>query len=545
MKTSAHDLERYRKARLSNENGAIIKRTAPLRVCLVFPNTYHTGMSNLAVHTLYSILNARKDCSCERSFCEEPLIGRSLETGAPLGDFDIIAFSVSFELDYPNVLKALRAARIPLRTCDRNELHPLVIAGGPCIFSNPEPLADYFDLCAIGEGEELILEVVDTVLDARKYRLRKEPLLHNLSRIPGAYVPSLFSPVYSDDGTLMRMEARRGDGLPIAPRIVADLDKHPCSSVIITRETEFAGMFLVELGRGCRRGCKYCSACYTYLRRVRSLDSLTTQIRAARPLSNRIGLVTSDLADYPHRKELLDFLLQMGLGFSVSSVRADSITDDLLEGMKAASQRTLTLAPEVGSEKLAALTGKNITAEMLLAAADMALRHHIIHFRLYFIIGLPGEEDNDVEAITALVSKVQRKMQQAAKGLGKVGSLTLSVNPFVPKPFTPWQYAPFADTSVLSKRAAILRRGVTRVPNTRLIIESPRMAKLQCAFARGDRRVAFLAERVAEGDSAAEAMRGFGDRIKRYLDARTEGAGMRPWNTIKPPAAHRRVATND
>jgi radical SAM superfamily enzyme YgiQ (UPF0313 family) len=545
MKMSVHDLERYRKARLSNENGTIIKRTALLRVCLVFPNTYHIGMSNLAVHTLYSILNARKDCACERSFCEEPLIGRSLETGSRLGDFDIIAFSVSYELDYPSVLKALRAARIPPRTCDRDEAHPLIIAGGPCIFSNPEPLADYFDLCAVGEGEELIHEVVDAVLEARKDRLRKEPLRHKLSHIPGVYVPSLFAPVYSKDGALLRMEGKNGDGLPIAPRIVPDLDKYPCSSVIITRETEFASMFLVELGRGCRRGCKYCSACYTYLRRTRSLDSLTTQILAAQRLSNRIGLVTSDLADYPHRRELLDFLLGKGLGFSVSSVRADSITDDLLEGMKAASQRTLTLAPEVGSEKLAALTGKNITTEMLLAAVNMALKRHIINFRLYFMIGLPGEEDSDIEAITALVSKVQREMQRAAKALGKVGSVTLSVNPFIPKPFTPWQSAPFADTVALSRRAALLRRGVARIPNTRLTIESPRIAKLQCAFARGDRRVAFLAERVAEGDAVAEAMRGFGDRIERYLSAQTEGAGMHPWNTIKPPAARRGVVTND
>ncbi|MBI4830269.1 MAG: radical SAM protein [Candidatus Lindowbacteria bacterium] len=545
MKKSVHDVERYRKAKLSNEHGTIIKKTAPLRVCLVFPNTYHTGMSNLAVHEIYSILNARKDCACERSFCEEPIVGRSIETGSQLAAFDILAFSVSFELDYPNVLRVLRKARIPMRTADRDESHPLVIAGGPCVFSNPEPLADCFDLCAIGEGEELIGEIIDVVLEAHEERLKRAILLHRLSRIPGAYVPSHHAPVYSDDGALVRMESRNANLLPVAPRVVDNLDDYPCSSAIITTETEFANMFLIELGRGCRRGCKYCLACYTYFRRNRSLDSLKTQILAAQGLSNRIGLVTSDLADYPHREELLAFLLGKGLGFSVSSVRADSITDDLLEGMKAASQRTLTLAPEVASDRLASLTGKNITEEMLLKAVDMALRHRIVNFRLYFMIGLPGEEDTDVEAIAALVSKVQRKMRQEAKALGKVGSLTISVNPFVPKPFTPWQAAPFEDSAVLLKRVALLRRSVARIPNARLNVESPRMAALQCAFARGDRRVASLAQRIAEGSTVAEAMRGFGDQMDKYLAAQKESVGMLPWNTVRPPARRRISSGND
>jgi radical SAM superfamily enzyme YgiQ (UPF0313 family) len=233
-------------------------------------------------------------------------------------------------------------------------------------------------------------------------------------------------------------------------------------------------------------------------------------------------------------------LLNKGFGFSVSSIRADAITDDLLAGMRACGQRTLTFAPEAVGEKLAALTGKRITAEMVMRAVDMALEQHIHNFRLYFMIGFPGEEDDDVRAIVELASRVQGLMRRAAKGLRKIGRLTISVNPFVPKPFTPLESAPIADMSVLSSRVKILRRGLARLANTSLTIESPRMAKLQCAFARGDRRVASLAQTVAEGRTVSQAMRSFGDRIERYTGAQPEGVGMRPWHTIEPPAAQRK-----
>lgn len=538
-------MENYRRAKLSLERGKTYVKDAPIRVCLVFPNTYSVGMSNLAVHTLYKILNSRSDCVCERSFCEEPLLGHSLETGSPLETFHIVAFSISFELDYPNVLRALRAARIPLTNADRDESYPFVIAGGPCIFSNPEPLADCIDLCAVGEGEELIGEILNVFSKTRMRGVTRVSTLRALSELGGAYVPSLHEPIYSDDGALMGMDSKNGGTLPISARVIANLDDFPCSSVIVTPEAEFSDMFLVELGRGCRRGCKFCSACYTYLRRNRSLESLTTQILAAEDLAKRVGLVTSDLADYPERRELLGFLLNKGAGFSVSSVRADAITEDLLAGMRAAGQRTLTLAPEVASEKLAALTGKRITSEALLKAVDMALEQGIVNFRLYFMIGFPGETHDDVKAIVNLVSHVHDRMQNAAKGLRKIGKLTISVNPFIPKPFTPLQHAPFADMAALSERINILRHGLARIGNTSLTVESPRLARLQCAFARGDRRAFRLAEMVAEGRTAADSMRSFGDTIERYLCAQPEDVGMRPWDIVQPPAYKKRNMRKD
>ncbi len=258
-----------------------------------------------------------------------------------------------------------------------------------------------------------------------------------------------------------------------------------------------------------------------------------------RKLADRVGLITSDLADYPQKGELLEFLLNNDIGFSVSSVRADAITEELLAGMRKTGQRTLTIAPEVATEKLARFTGKRITSDTLVRVFNMALEQEIINFRLYFMIGFPGEADEDIEAIVALAKTVQAQMRRAAGSLKKIGRLTISVNPFVPKPFTPLEAEPFADQKTLSGRMKLLREGLARVGNTRFIAQSPRLARLQAAFARGDRRALRLAEMLAEGQTPAQAMRLFGEGMERYTGGQSGENIVRPWDSIEPPSRGR------
>lgn len=539
MKKSFRQREAYRRAKLSTEQTRIRIKEAPLRVCLVFPNTYHVGMSNLAVHCLYALLNSRGDCTCERSFCEEPLSGYSLETGTQLSSFDIVAFTVSFELDCPKILRVLQAARLPLRSAERTERQPLIIAGGPCMFSNPEPIAEFVDAVAVGEGEELFGDILEACSENRRRGRDRLSLLHSLSHIPGVYVPSFYAPVYDTDERLVAMNRRAGPPLPVPGRIVSDLDRHPCGTAVLTPNTEFANMFLVELGRGCRRGCRFCSACHTYSRRNRSLETVMRQIEDAGEAGDRVGLVTSDFSDYPQREGLLKFLLKEQKAFSVSSIRADAITDDVLAGMRETSQKTLTVAPEVASEKLMSLTGKRITSDVLLEVTERALRQGIRSFRLYFMVGFPHEDDEDVFEIVRLVAQVNGLMQAAAKRTRKIGKLTISVNPFVPKPFTPMESEPFADQKTLSRRIRILRGGIAHLGNTVLISESSRMARLQCAIARGDRQAGALVEAVAVAQSVTQAMRRHARRIERYTGP--QPPTLRPWHVIEPPSRQNRT----
>ncbi|RJP18158.1 MAG: radical SAM protein [Candidatus Abyssobacteria bacterium SURF_5] len=541
MRRSFRQLEKYRNAKLSAEKARVRPADARLKVCLVFPNSYHVGMSNLAVHCLYAVINSRKDACCERSFFEEPLTGYSLETASSLADFDVLAFSVSFELDYPKILKILNAARIPLRSNQRSADHPLIIAGGPCVFSNPEPIADFFDLLAVGEGEEMIGDILDLYSRTGRRSRSRDELLRQLSEVPGIYVPSFYQPVYDAGGFLKKMNRNEGPALPVSARVVEDLDRHPCASVILTPNTEFANMFLIELGRGCRRGCKFCSACYTYFRRNRSADSIIQQIEEAQTLTDRVGLVTSDLSDYPHRERLLHYLMKKQLAFSVSSIRADAITEDILAGMRRSRQRTLTVAPEVASEKLMSITGKRISSDVLLGAVQRALQQGILSFKLYFMIGFPEEDEDDIHAIIELASRVLKAMQESAKETHKIGKLTISINPFIPKPFTPMEAEPFLNEAPLMRRIRLLRIGIGRLGNTSLLVESPRTARLQCAFARGDRRVGALIESAAGDRSVAQLSRDYGKIIEEFAGAQPEDA-MCPWHVIAPPSTQKKPA---
>ncbi len=485
---------------LAAERGTIYKPGgAEIAVALAYPNTYHVGMSNLGVHQIYSILNNRRDTLCERTFLpdeqdreEYATTGTKLfclESKRSAKEFDILAFSVSFEQDYLNVLEMLRLAGIPLLKHERGSGDPLVILGGICSFFNPEPLADFFDCIIVGEGEEVAGEFIDSY-KANRAKGRSE-LLRALCRIPGVYVPEFYDVLYMEDGTI-RERRRLDQAAPekIVKRTVKDFNKSPAATVILTPHTEFSDRYLSEITRGCGRHCRFCMAGYLYLPpRNLSIDVAGKQAEKADELCGKIGLVGAAISDYPDIGELCAAIEG---GVSVSSLRADSVSGPLIERLAKSGYKTIAIAPEAGSERLRKVINKGITEEDILRAADLVFGSNIPNAKLYFIIGLPTETQEDMDAIIALAKKVHEVQLKHARPQGKIGRITLSVNSFVPKPFTPFQWEPMEAIESLNRKQRFLEKAVRKIGNMNLIHDLPKWEHIQALLSRGDRRVGEL-----------------------------------------------------
>ncbi len=495
-------------ALLAKERGSVRKaRGAEVEVALAYPNTYHLGMSNLGMHQIYSILNTRPDTACERVFLpdEEDIEEYetsntklfSLESKRPVRDFDILAFSVSFEQDYLNVLELLRLSGIPDDKRERAEDDPLVILGGICSFFNPEPLADFFDVVIVGEGEEVAAEFID-VYKASRGKNRNE-LLKAVSKIPGVYVPGFYEVLYNDDGTIKeRLVLNPAAPERIVKRTVRDISRMPAATTIFTPDTEFSDMQLSELTRGCGRHCRFCMAGYIYLPpRNLSIEQAKEQAAKADDLCGRIGLVGAALSDYPGIEELCSAI---NGGVSVSSLRADSVSEALIERLAKSGHKTVAIAPEAGSERLRKMINKGITEEDILRAADMIFGKGIPNLKLYFIIGLPTERQEDMDAIIALAEKAHEVQLKHARPAGRIGRITLSVNSFVPKPFTPFQWAPMERVDSLNKKLRYLEKWVKKIGNMNIIRDLPKWEYVQALLSRGDRRVGKLIKTAHEKD---------------------------------------------
>ncbi|HEX9136723.1 MAG TPA: radical SAM protein, partial [Nitrospirota bacterium] len=401
-------------ALLAVERGTIYKaQGTDVEIALVYPNTYHVGMSNLGVHQIYSILNSRADTVCERVFLpDKEDIDEyiktstklfSLESKRPMKEFDILAFSVSFEHDYLNILEMLRLSGIPALKRERSEDDPLVILGGICSFFNPEPLTDFIDVVIAGEGEDVAAEFIDAYRENRgKGRL---DMLRAVSRIPGVYVPEFYDVEYNEDGAIKERKVIDSSAPDrIIKRTVKDINRTPAATVILTPNTEFSDMFLTEITRGCGRHCRFCMAGYIYLPpRDLSADRGKEQAGAADSLCGKIGLVGSALSDYPAIDDLCSSIQG---SLSVSSLRADSLSRTLIERLAASGHKTIAIAPEAGSERLRRVINKGVTEDDILRAADLVFGAGIPNLKLYFIIGLPTEDQEDIEAIVTLAGKV-------------------------------------------------------------------------------------------------------------------------------------------
>ena len=478
-------------------------------IALAYPNTYAVGMSNLGFQTIYRHLNALPDVVCERVFMPEPAdldeMRRtstpplSLESQRPLTDFQLIGFSVTYEGDYVNVLRLLDLARIPLRAAQRRPHDPLVLMGGVCAFSNPEPVAPFMDFIVVGEGEELVGELMQAYREG--YRDR-ETFLDGLVRLEGVYVPERHHVAYAADGTIADVRPERGAPSIVVKRRLKQVDAFRTIAAVKTPNAEYGHMALLEVGKGCGRGCRFCLEGQVYRPvRHRSVAALRDTIAdLAKQGEKRIGLVGACVSDYPWIGELLQIVEDNGMELSISSLRADSLTDDLVASLARGGHRTLTMAPEAGTERLRRAIRKTITDEQLMAACDLVRARGIPNLKTYFMIGQPTETPDDVAAIPDLARRMLERLRVLDPAGKPFGKLTLSISSFVPKPWTPFQWAPFDGVASLNAKLETIKRGVRTLSNIRVLHENPREAALQALLARGDRRVGDFLELAARQD---------------------------------------------
>ncbi len=529
---------------LSREVGYVRKpHRGRLRVALAFPNTYFVGMSNLGFQTIYRLLNDQPDIVCERVFLPPKQELQSLlESGArivtlesqtPVSEFDVFAFSVSFEWDYTNVLTLLRLAGLPLRAADRTERHPLVVIGGAVTFVNPEPLALFADVIAAGEGEALVPALVEAFNTSESRAM----LLQHLASRRGYYIPSFYDVEYAADGSIARFVASPDTGAPpivskAALKTTEAVD--PPTTTVFTPDTEFGSRFLVEVVRGCANLCRFCWAGYNYLPvRAFPTERILERARAARAHSSRVGLVSIALCDHPDIEHILRSLKDMGYSISPASLRLDDLTPTIVSLLRESGERTLTIAPETGSDRLRRVINKTITNDQILDRAELIFSSGIENLKLYFMIGLPSETDDDLVAIRDLTMELREIMLRHARERGRIGRIVASVNPLVPKPGTTYQWMPMERTDVVEQKMKRLRALVANIDNVYFNIKSERHSYYQALLSLGDRRVAPAIEAAERnGGQWRRAVQEAGVDADFYIFRDRSSDATLPWDII-------------
>jgi radical SAM superfamily enzyme YgiQ (UPF0313 family) len=538
------ELRERARATLAREAGYVQKpHGGRLRVALAFPNTYHVGMSSLGFQTVYRLFNDRDDVVCERVFLPgrqelreqmesgQPLI--TLESQTPVRDFDLFALSVSFEWDYTNVVSMLRLARIAPRAADRSGLDPLIVIGGAVTFVNPEPLALFADVIAAGEGEVLIPALVSAIQETGS----RDELYSSLAQSRGFYVPSLYDVRYQDDGTVAAFEPKPGSGAPAvvkkaAVKTTEALD--PPATSIFTPDTEFGSRFLIEVVRGCANLCRFCWAGYNYLPvRAFPADRILELAQKARAYSAKAGLVSIALCDHPEIERILHGLFDMGYAISPASLRLDDLTEPIVKLLQQSGERSITIAPETGSDRLRRVINKTVTNEEILAATELIFANGIENLKLYYMIGLPTETDDDLVAIRDLTIQMRDIMMAHAKPRGRVGRIVGSVNPLIPKPGTAFQWMAMEDPAITDRKGKRLRQLLAGIDNVYFNIKSERHSYYQALMSLGDRRVApaiEAAERNGGNWRAAVAESGVDGDFYIFRDRSSDR--VLPWDII-------------
>ncbi|MBP3599637.1 MAG: TIGR03960 family B12-binding radical SAM protein [Clostridia bacterium] len=519
------------------------KQKVDVRFAFCFPDTYEIGMSHLGMKILYSQFNSREDIWCERVFApwtdfeevmrREKLPLFALESRDPIKDFDFIGFTLQYEMAYTNVLNMLDLAGVPLKSKDRKELSPLVVAGGPCA-CNPEPLADFVDIFFLGEGEEVDLEVIDLYKEHKEKGSSKEEFLKAAAKIEGVYVPSLYDLEYNPDGTIASLSAKGDTPKSVKKRIIKDLDKvyYPDSFVVPFIEIVHDRV-VEEVFRGCIRGCRFCQAGFIY-RPVREKSAETVN-RQAKCLCENTGydeislssLSTSDYREIePLLSKMLDWTEKSHVSMALPSLRIDNFSEELLEKINHVRKSGLTFAPEAGTQRLRDVINKNVTEDEIINTCKMAFAGGYTAVKLYFMLGLPTETDEDLKGIADLGQKiVDTYYSMPNKPKGKSVSVSISVSTFVPKPFTPFQFEPQITEEEIRRRQEYLKSCIT-TRKISLSYHDSSTSFLEGVLARGDRRLGAVIEKAflsgCRFDSWTECF-----NLEKWLDA-FESCGISP-----------------
>ncbi len=486
---------------------------------LAYANSYHIGMSSLGFQRVYELVHDHPDWSCERLFADGQGVPVSVETETPLNGFGVVAFSVSFEEDYVHLLQMLARSKVPLRRDQRRRSDPLIIMGGSCAAINPLTMSEFVDVFALGAAENLLPELLAAVSEESE----KEAVLERLAVLPGFYVPAHHRPEEHQIEKLHKLE--------LSAEQLTEAGNLP-TTAIVTPHTEFAHKFLVEMSRGCPEKCRYCWATFGMGKfRWHPTEFILASLERARPVTDQLGFVATAVGDHPEIERILQTANQLGFRTAVSSIRIPAVTTGVLDALHASGDRSITLAPETGSDELRVKLNKPIPNRLLLDKVRMIFRRGLTQLKLYFIIGLPGETMEDVQAILDLAAQCRAIMLEELAPTGVIGNIHLGVNLLIPKPYTGYQREGMEDPATLRRKMTLVRKGVARLPNVSLGTMSVRQAIWQSYISKAGADAADILEAAAAGQDLSTLLRTYADRIEPLVFERS--SGHLPWHFMR------------